>query len=134
MGTWGPHSFDNDAARDWRSAAAPIRRATVETAFAAVFDSDGSIDADTGATALAAAEVVAGARYGVAGGDVTLTRSDAQALTEDAVHVIMSLTGERSELAQLWRDAGPDEHDGWVAALRDLRARLEGTAGGFEVR
>lgn len=153
MGAWGCGIFDNDDAMDWLigwetadegegTTDEPGRIAFVIGAMALAVDHKGYLDSDTGAAALAAAEVVA-----VAGGkpsaaikkgtdeDGSLTalaawaRSPQASLLKDpqtrslARQAVDRALAQDSEIAELWDDT---EHGTeWRAIAADLRARLE---------
>lgn len=135
MGAWGTGPFANDGALDWL-----IELTTgdglepVTEAFVAVEASAGDyIEADLGEAAVAAAEVVARllGRPGPAGDEEPelcewLTAHSGlpvKRLTERALKVLGLLTGENSELRELWDEA---EDTAWLAAIADLKSRLRG--------
>ena len=137
MGTWGPHSFDNDAALDWaaryREAGLPLAAETVQAALSAYLGDDG-LEADLACEGVAAVEAVclamgngsdaaAEALAGAPQGDAEA----AQKLKQDCTYLIMSVAGG-SELATLWEEMDWDEREAWLDSLRDIQARLAAEA------
>lgn len=135
MGAWGTGAFDNDTACDWSNDLVDAEDLTFvqNTLSSAQEVDDDELDADLGAEALAACEVVA--RLQGRGG-----RKDANTeivdrwvkahpvkppaeLVKLATHVIDRVTevGSGSELAQLWSG----DHT-WRASMQDLRKRVAG--------
>jgi hypothetical protein len=148
MGAWGEGPFDNDAAGDWAydfegldareglgllqatlSRAAPARRGRLWKRGGA---GEEHLDADDGSVAVAAAEIVAHLVDGspppdAYGGEVYAwaARTSATAdrpLVDLALVALGRVTGERSELADLW-----DESDGgaWRSSIRQIEQRLQ---------
>jgi len=136
MGTWGPHSFDNDDAKDWcqayREMGLPVAASTLQVALGDV--ENAGLNADIACRAIAAVEAVCfalgrGSPDAIEAfqGAPEADAERAQELVSNCNYVIMAITGG-SELAELWKDAGLDEHDRWIAALTDLRTRVNGEA------
>ena len=139
MGAWSEGPFDNDTAADWahefdgadRERGLQMVRAALEAA--AATSADDYLDADAGAEAVAAAELVAAMR----GLDVEKTSYSQSALAwveatrataEDqlvdlAVGALDRVTGEDSELVELWDEAGPT----WRQVVDRRRASLRRT-------
>ncbi len=132
MGAWGTGAFDNDTACDWSSDLADADDLSfVEETLSSVYEiDDEELDADLGATALAACEVVARLQ-GRAG------RRDANTVTVDQwvkAHPakppaelvrlatdVLDRVVVGSELAQLWQG-----DQTWRASMQDLRKRVAG--------
>lgn len=137
MGTWGPHSFDNDAAMEWaaryRTAGLSLAAKTVDAALSAYLGDEG-LDADLALEGVAAVEAVclvmgqgSKAAQQVLAGAPAADPKDAQKLVSDCSHLIMSVAGG-SELATLWEDAEWDAREAWLEGLRDIQSRLAGEA------
>jgi hypothetical protein len=129
-GAWGEGAFDNDAAQDFlaecaRSTDATVVAQAIDMALMASF-----VDADDGAAAVAAAEVLANA-LGSNGAAPTarvvpcLTatpRDQLRALAPRAVQAVTRVTDHASsELAQQWAEEKPNR---WTASVQQLAARL----------
>lgn len=130
MGTWNTEHFDNDTAMDWiyDFSLAPYE-STLETAFTQVLNSADFIDADDGAIALAAAEVIAAAkgRVGSSWPEDIAIPTDLRipaALVAQALQAIDAVAGsDTSELKELWAESA--EFEAWQAAVDDLKSRLQ---------
>lgn len=138
MGAWGAGNFENDTAADWAGALAEDGSPeTVRDALrSAVEAADDYIDADEGAEALAAAEVVAAA----AGRGTERTPYSEDALRWAAEHhevgdqatlqlaraAVDAVAAPQSELYELWSEANDDGTPApdWLAAIDDLKRRL----------
>lgn len=133
MGTWGPHSFDNDAAADWLAAFRETGAEAAVRALEAVMG-DGGEDADVAAEALAASEVVAivlgQPRPGEAPAMLEAVEPHAAALratdgladlARQAVGAALNPTGELYELWVEDAEAGGT----WMQSVGDLLLRLE---------
>lgn len=132
MGTWGPHSFENDAAMDWVGRFRASGPKTMWSALDAVARGGDRPDADAACAAIAAAEGVAlaaGARC-ADGTDpelVTMFRTASDDVLAEheliglALFVMTKLREGESELGELWADAAGA---GWTAAVDDLATRL----------
>ena len=132
MGTWGDGPFDDDGASDW---VWELEEATdwgvVQVALrgAADVDADDYLEAPDGQVAWAAAAVAAAVDdptisvpEGVSNwlGRYRETRpSEIRGL---AVHALQRVLGAKSELVELWREAG--EEDAWRANVEKVRAAL----------
>lgn len=137
MGTWGIHTFDDDAACDWLyrledEPAVEVMKNSLEAALGDEF-----LDRDVGMEALCACEALA-LVFGVPSaslpdnlsellGDVETTR--VTHLLPKALTVLASLTGERSELNDLWRENKTD-YPRWLQHIADLCDRLSRAAHG----
>ena len=128
-GAWGEGAFDNDAAQDFlaectRSADAYLVSQAIELALVASF-----VDADDGAAAVAAGEVIAGAlgssaapRTKVVPCLAAVPRDQLRALALRAVQAADRVADPAvSELAQQWAEEKPNR---WSIGLRQLAARL----------
>ena len=128
-GAWGEGAFDNDAAQDFlaectRSADAELVSQAIELALVASF-----VDADDGAAAVAAGEVIAGAlgssaapRTKVVPCLAATPREQLRALALRAVRAVERVADPAvSELAQQWAEEKPNR---WSTGLRQLAARL----------
>ena len=129
-GAWGEGAFDNDAAQDLlaectRSADPAVVSQALELALVASF-----VDADDGAAAVAAAELIADAlgRSGAAPRTrvvpclATTPRDQLRALAPRAVRAVERVAEPAvSELAQQWAEEKPNR---WSIGLRQLAARL----------
>jgi Domain of unknown function (DUF4259) len=137
MGTWGADSFANDAAADW--AGDLVDDGTPETvretlAIAAEAPTSEYLDADEGAEAIAAAEVVAAAAGRPCESDAYSEEAIAWAtrhaeLRDEgfvtlALRAVDRVAADDSELRELWFEDGDDSGREWKAAIDDLRARL----------
>lgn len=130
MGTWNTEHFDNDTAMDWiyDFSLAPYE-STLETAFTQVLNSNDFIDADDGAIALAAAEVIAAAkgRVGTSWPEDIAIPTDLRipaAMVAQALQAIDAVAGnDTSELRELWAES--DAFEAWQAAVGDLKNRLQ---------
>jgi hypothetical protein len=138
MGSWGVDAFENDNAADWafqleEAEDLTLVRETFALVTDGVQDDNDAVDADVACEALAACEVIARLKGNWARQDpfsepvdrwVTAHPSQLRAdLVEQACSAIDSILGPRSELAQLWDEAG--KIDAWRASVQDLRARVE---------
>ncbi len=133
MGAWGAGSFQNDTALDWYEEFRSAGAAALEKAFLAAETAD-YVDADEGATALAAAEIVAAAfgkplPDGPADFNGLLARyqdfiTDLPDIRARAISVARKILAPSSELNELWQEAG-DAAGEWTGAVNDLISRLE---------
>jgi hypothetical protein len=135
MGSWGPNSFENDAAMDWASEARAEGLGAVAAAIEAVLEAPVEFDADTAVRGIAAVETLVTALGqpgdGVEGcPEIEADPKRARKLTGDAELSLIRVTSQGCELRALWDEAGPDEFDAWIASLTDLRSRLGGAADG----
>jgi len=127
MGAWGEGVLENDAAVDWLGDLEDQPQIeTITIALSVAATGDDYLDADDGAAALVAAEIVA-ATLGktkeerlekFAGNWPEL--SDHQGLAAEAVERVGD--AQRSELTDLWNEDGPNPE--WEAVLADLKQRL----------
>lgn len=133
MGTWGPLAFDNDDACDWACEFDSVDDfSLIESAFDSVESAEGYLDALDASIALAACEVVALAS-GKGGPENSYPESievwfnehklkPSKALIDRARGVIPRVTGEQSELRELWDESKSAKE--WREAVEDLRVRL----------
>ena len=140
MGAWGTGTFDNDMAADFLIEYEEGGGGVVEQALKEVQQGakDGYIDADIGASGLAAAEIVAFSLGRAAAGlddeilkafkvhdeDVSELVGGAQ-LASDAVALISSADGT-SELYELWSEG--EELEVWLSVVAELKTRLGSSA------
>jgi hypothetical protein len=129
-GAWGEGAFDNDAAQDFlaecaRSTDATVVAQAIDMALVASF-----VDADDGAAAVAAAEVIANAlgsngpapRARVVPCLAATPREQLRALAPLAAQAVSRVTDPAaSELAQQWAEEKPNR---WTASVQQLAARL----------
>jgi hypothetical protein len=130
-GAWGEGAFDNDAAQDWLAQCArstdpaPVSEA-LDMALLASY-----IDADDGAAAVAAAELIAGAIGKSAAAATTRAVPCLAGRRSDELHALaararqaLARVADRtiSELAQQWEEEKPNP---WAANLARLAARLQ---------
>ncbi len=132
MGAWGEGTFQNDAALDWLSEVESRGVEAVREALrrAARTPDDGYLDVDDGASAIAAAELVAAASghgkehlsaraLGWLDPIASVVAADDLALARRAVDRVVA---HNSELAALWADHGPES--GWHQQVRALLNKL----------
>jgi hypothetical protein len=139
MGTWGAGSFANDIAADW--AGDLVEDGTPETvreALTSAADSPAGdyLDADEGAEAIAAAEVVAAAAGRPCESDAYSEEAIAwagrpaelrdEAFVTLALRALDRVAADDSELRDVWFEDGDESGREWTAAVDDLRARLRG--------
>jgi hypothetical protein len=143
MGAWGEGTFQNDAAVDLLSEVESRGVEAVRDALrrAARTPEDGYLDADDGASAIAAAELVAATSghgkerlptraLGWLDEVASVISADDLALARLAVDRVVA---HNSELAALWADHGPES--GWHQQIRALLSKLpEGSAAAPEQR
>jgi hypothetical protein len=133
VGAWGCGGFENDNALDFvgdLADGAGIDR--LGEALAAVAKAPPGVQADASAasTALAAAEVVAGARGQPCAGfpeeatEWLGAHGPAAAGFRDLAMAAVKRIAAGSELKELWDEADPPDRDGWRAAMADLERRL----------
>ena len=136
MGAWGVGTFEDDTALDWieeEYSAAGVE--AVRSALQDVIDLEPGdyIELGLATAARAAAEIVALAfdAGGELGSDVSETAAEhAEQVAEYddlpalALVALARITGEASELAELWDES--DVSAEWENAVADLTARLEG--------
>jgi hypothetical protein len=132
MGAWGNRTFQNDAALDWLSEAESRGVEAVRDALtrATMTPDGGYLEADDGASAIAAAELLAAASghgkerlpaRALGWLDRIASRwsaTDDLALARRAVDRVVA---RNSELAALWADHGPES--GWHQQVRALLSR-----------
>lgn len=132
MGSWGTGAFDNDTACDWSNDLVDSEDLSfVQNTLSVVHElDDDELDADLGAEALAACEVVARlqGRAGRKNANTQIVDQWVRAhpakppadLIRLATHVI-DRVAEVSELAQRWHG-----DQTWRASMQDLRRRVAG--------
>lgn len=127
-GAWGPNAFENDDALDWLSVCIKGQgSAAVSDALNAVLKSE-FVEADIGATGIAAAEVVA-AKRGQPGANLpedvracVATQPTVESLAASAQKVVEKVMNPKtSELAAEWAN---NASKSWQASLADLSKRL----------
>jgi hypothetical protein len=136
MGAWSESAFGNDMACDWTADFAENPGLElVESALREVVDTEGYLESDEGACALAACEVIARLKGNWGEKDVYSEDIDTwveanpqdvpQELVDLAVAVLDRMVGPESELAELWSET---ENDGqaWKGEVADLRRRVVG--------
>ena len=133
-GAWGTGPFDNDDASDWiwelEESSGP---SVIEAALRPVAASSGYIEAPSASYSIAAAEALA-AMLGKPAPSTppeVVTWAGAQSFQPSMELLQMARTAlnnvrdeNRSELAQLWSDAGSD-YDEWKRTLSSLSDRLK---------
>ena len=130
MGAWGVGIYDNDAAADWAGELPNRGVALIASALRAAFD-DGYLDADVGAHALAAADVLGRLRtgdvlidseHGPGSWILTQAASPSDELLQLAERAVDRVVGPESEIVELWRET--DDFDAWLATVRTVVGRL----------
>jgi len=127
MGAWGARSFENDDALDWVWELEESSDDSVVRAALGAAQGDGRIEAPEAACACAAAEVVAAAAGAPAAwlpDEVTAwvaAHGSAVAGLRAEARAAVQRIAERSELQQLWAEAGGAE---WDTGIADLLHRL----------
>lgn len=135
MGSWGPHTFENDAALDWLGALEDDGDAArvAATLTAAVAAPGGVLQEPAGSEALAAAELVATARGALIDDAVGArlerfagAHAGLGALSHRALAAVEQVgTPGASELHARWHEGhDPDGEHEWDAALTALKRRL----------
>ena len=130
METWGPHSFDNDVAKDWAAAyrdmGLTVAKSTIDVALGDA--QNNALSADLSCRAIAAAEAVAFAAgrgspeaLAIFAGAPTADQTDADAICEDAATLLKAILAA-SELKIQWIDA--NQEGVWAASVTELKARL----------
>lgn len=133
MGAWSEETFGNDTACDWIGEFLDSPSlAAVEEALDAALEEDDYLDSDIACEALAACEVIARlkANWGVqdAYSEALDQWIEANPLDvpEDLVNkaeaAIARITGENSELRELWDEGG--YNDAWHDCIEDLAQRV----------
>jgi hypothetical protein len=138
MGAWGEGAFDNDIAADWAwefetaDLEGGLRLITDALAAAAQTGDAAYLDARAGTVAVAAAELVAsidGSPIDESAYNETACQWIARArpasdadLTKLARRALSRVTGQRSELADLWDEADSS----WRSVIGELRVKLDG--------
>jgi len=132
MGAWGTGAFDNDTACDWSNDLVDAEDLSyVQSTLSSAHEvDDDELDADLGAEALAACEVIARlqGRSGRKNPNTEIVDQWVRThpvkppaeLVKLATHVL-DRVAEGSELAQLWRG-----DQTWRASMQDLRKRVAG--------
>ncbi len=132
MGAWGTGSFDNDTACDWaygleQANGLELIEKTIEAVFA-----DKDIDSDVGEEAVAAIDVLARLRGNYGQKDSYTEEVDKWVakqtpeippeLIEKAKKALSLITGENSELYELWEES--DDFSEWQSEMKKLANRL----------
>lgn len=132
MGAWGAGPFENDAAGDFVAEMTHREDSNdgIVEALQHVVDAEDYLEVDEGGSAIAAAELVAAA---LGRGLETMPKSlvllverlrpraDAE-LAKLAARAVERVTGDASEVAELWAENGPDNE--WQPFVASLRERL----------
>ena len=132
MGSWGPHSFDNDVAMDWVARFRACGPEEMWAALEAVTRGGERPEADAVSAAIAAAEGVALAAGAPGAEDVdpdlvTMFRSASDDVLAEreliglALFTVAALRDVSSELSELWAEA---DGEAWAEAVGDLARRL----------
>ena len=132
MGTWGTGSFENDSAADFIKEVVEDGAVALREALEIVLDPElDDVEAEEGARALAAAEIVAAALLGdmkyISDDDLQswIEDTDAAQLTahrELALEAVERVIGPASELPELWEES--NDQAGWQAEMQRLRSAL----------
>ncbi|PNY82633.1 DUF4259 domain-containing protein [Deinococcus koreensis] len=132
MGTWGTGSFENDSAADFIKEVVEDGAVALREALEIVLDPElDDVEAEEGARAIAAAEIVAAALSGdmkyISDDDLQswIEERDASELTghrELALEAVERVIGPASELPELWEES--DDQAGWLAEVQRLRSAL----------
>lgn len=132
MGTWGTGSFENDSAADFIKEVVEDGAVALREALEIVLDPElDDVEAEEGARAIAAAEIVAAALSGhmkyISDDDLQnwIEDTDAALLTahrELALEALERVIGPASELPELWEES--DDQAGWQAEMQRLRFAL----------
>lgn len=130
MGAWGTGSFENDTALDWLFVLEKAKDLTcLWQATEAVFGAD-YLDSDVASEALVAIELAAGLK----GKPNQELPEEVEAWLNDntqelpsnyyvrAVAALDKITGEESELKELWEES--ESYQEWLAEISDLKIRL----------
>ena len=133
MGTWGADAFDNDSASDWADEFAERKSfEMVGEKLAEILRPDQDyVDSDIASEALVACEILArlkgqwGKRDSYSEEIDQWVLDNPQTPSDDllrkAILAIDRIAADRSEVAELWAEAGDEE---WRASIADLRQRL----------
>ncbi len=135
MGTWDMSSFGNDTACDWAYGLEDVNDLSyVESALDTVLAAGlgDYVDADAGACAVAAAEVIARLK-GNWGEENSYTEPTDKwvrshhvvppaALVAKAVAALARIISAPSELLELWQEG--EDGGGWVDAVAELKERV----------
>ena len=139
MGAWDAGPFDNDSAADFAGdlddAPESDRVAMIRTALTTAVETDGYLDLDDGAPAVAAAALVACRLPG--GVPFRPNNYCPEALIPDvppslvslAISAIDRVLGDNSELAALWAE-GTQGLGPWQTSMRQMKAVLLGATEG----
>jgi hypothetical protein len=132
MGAWGEKAFQNDSALDWLAELEAGGVAALRSTLSRVADTDEEdwVDVDDGASAIAAAEIVAAAlRPGrdrlTKAASTWLDAHQGSLVAEDlnlANRAVKRVLAGGSELRALWDENGPDS--AWHTDMRLLLERL----------
>ncbi len=132
MGTWGTGSFENDSAADFIKEVVEDGAVALREALEIVLDPElDDVEAEEGARAIAAAEIVAAALAGemkyISDDDLQtwIEETDTAQLTrhrELALEAVERVIGPASELPELWEES--DDQAGWQAEMQRLRLAL----------
>jgi Domain of unknown function (DUF4259) len=133
MGAWGELAFDNDAANDWADGLEEVDDLSLVEGAVRELEAvgDGYLDQDVACNALAACEVLARLQGNHGYHNAYTAKVDdwaarhpgkpPAALIQRAIAAIDRILGDRSELREVWEEAGGDE---WHRGVADLRRRV----------
>ncbi len=134
MGTWDMSSYGNDTACDWAYGLEDVNDLSyVESTLDAVLavGPSGYVDADAGARAVAAAEVIARLKGNWGDENSYTVTTDTwvrshrivppAALVAKAVAALTRIVSAPSELLELWEEG--EDGGGWVDAVAELKQR-----------
>src|SRR5260370_39212925 len=129
MGTWGYKTFENDAASDWLYDLEEAKDPSfLQKPLKEVIRSRGKPDIDASLEALAAAEVIAGARYEAPKDMPSTARTwirrvgvSPKDATVELARRAVGKVGKDSELADSWK--GAEKLSGLRKAVEDLDRR-----------
>ena len=129
MGAWGTGSFENDDARDWVVDLGTLAPADLTKILVQAADDPAYLEAPAASIAVAAAEVVAALNgspaVGAPAAILDWTHKHQQASTPELKGLALRALDRvrrNSEVKDLWMEA--DGLNDWIAALKDLQARL----------
>ena len=137
MSAWGPGLYENDAARDWAERLRDDANGLdfIEQTLREV-NMSAYVEAYVGERGLVAADVVARIRRDGDGGDLSTyaehviewlkanPKADADLLVLSAQDAIVRVTGEDSELVEIWSGRGEADLHLWLDTVTELDQRL----------
>ncbi len=131
MGAWGMKPFENDSACDWVYDLQESGLKIIEDTFTWEKEEDDYLDSSFGTEIIAAAEVLYGIKNGPREGvpDEVLTEirkyksNQAEYLYTKCIKAIDRVTGEDSELFDLWEETG-ENFEVWLNDVKELKDGL----------